>query len=238
MTIEIKATAKIHHATKAKAEKLAALLTSEYLTLSLHPLYNEDDSKVTGWAVVHTTTTGEADDSESHEIIVKSDKVPDLVDIFDACDEKGIDPEEGADEHEASGSIVPEEYRARYREDSSNGQTCGDWLAEWLVNQTHGIEGFNVEDFHAILSANALDMTRPWAGLYQSGQKGWIGRYRMNGRQVLEKQVAWTGFVIDAQGTRFDVPEPDLTILRRRHAKWIEKEQRRIAKEEAKTKAA
>lgn len=227
-TIEIATTAKIHHATRAKAEKLATLLAAEYPLIAIAPTYDEDESRVIGWITTHTTPEGE------ETILIEGDKVPDLADIFEACDEHDIDPEEGADEEQTGGSVVPEEYRAMYRENSSNGQTCGDWLAEWLVSQTHGVEGFHVEEFRAILSANAVDMTRPWAGLYESGQPGWIGRYRMNGRQVLEKTVAKTGSVNDARGNTYPVPEGDLAILRNKHAKWLAKEAKREAAEAAK----
>jgi len=230
MTNAIDTTAKLHHATRAKAEKLATLLAAEYPLISLHPTYNEDESKVTGWVVLHTSD----DEDAGITTLVKSDKVPDLADIFDACDEHGIDPEDGADEGEqAGGSIVPEEYRAQYRENSTNGQTCGDWLAEWLVNQTHTANGFDVEHFSAILHTNKVDMTKPWAGLYHSGQKGWIGRYRMNGRQVLEKLVAMRGKVLGANGKEYSLPADDLAILRRKHAKWLAKEEKKLAKAEA-----
>lgn len=234
MSNAIDTTAKLHHATRAKAEKLATLLAAEYPLLTLQPIHNEDGSKVTGWAVVHTATTGEDDGNEAVTVLIESDKVPDLADIFDACDEHGIDPEDGADEEEAiGGSIVPEEYRAMYREASSNGQTCGDWLAEWLVNQTHSANGFDVEHFSAILHTNKVDMTKPWAALYQSGQKGWIGRYRMNGRQVLEKLVAMRGKVLGANGEQYALPADDLAILRGKHAKWLAKEEKKLAKAEA-----
>lgn len=221
-------TARIHHATRAKAEKLADILAAEYAALQLRPLYNEDESTVSGFAVVHV------EDEETS--VYEGAKVPELSDLLDACEDMGLDPETPEVENERSGSVVPEEYRAMYREMSSNGQTCGDWLAEFLVLHTHGIDGFNVADFQAIIETNGLDQSRPWAKLPESGQAGWIGRYRMNGRQALEKLVAQRGWVKDASGNQHDLPEADLAILRRKHAKWLAKEVRKA--EAAKAEAA
>lgn len=217
-------TARIHHATLAKAEKLAAILAAEYAALQLRPVYNEDQSAVVSWGVVHTETE---DGNEAETTIWEGPKVPELSDLLDACEDMGLNPEAPEEETERSGSVVPEEYRTMYREMSSNGQTCGDWLAEFLVLHTHGIEGFNVADFQAIVEANGLDQSRPWAKLPESGQAGWIGRYRMNGRQALEKLVAKRGWVKDATGNEHALPEADLAILQRKHAKWLAKEARK-----------
>jgi hypothetical protein len=46
----------------------------------------------------------------------------------------------------------------------------------------------------------------------------------MNGRQVLEKTVAKTGIVKDAQGTAVTPPEDFLATMRSKHAKWLAKE--------------
>ena len=222
-TLNIATTAKLHHATRAKAEKLSAILAAEYPVLSLQPTYNEDESAITSWTVIATMP-----EEEEATTIYEGAKVPDLADVLDACDDAGIDPETEVedDEPKASGSVVPENYRRQYREASSNGQTCGDWLAERLVADTHSIDGFRVDDFTAILSANGVDMTTKWAQLPMSGQKGWIGRYRMNGRQVLEKIVALSGVYIDHTGSKV-APHADwLEAMRGKHAKWIAKQEK------------
>lgn len=225
LTTEIR----LHHATRAKAEKLQGMLAAEYPALSLFAAV--DDDAISAWNVVFLA------DTDEEAVIYEGSKVPDLADLLTICEEEGYDPEqqpEGTaddEEEKASGSVVPEHYRAQYREMSSNGQTCGDWLAEWLVNETHTLEGFNVDEFTGILYANDVDMTMPWAKLPESGQKGWVGRYRMNGRQTLEKLVAYRGWVKDARGGTHDLPENALAILQTKHAKWI-------AKEDKKAKAA
>ena len=216
-------TIKIHHATRAKAERLTDMLQAEYPALSLRHELNEDASRVTGWMVVAT-----ADDTET--TIYEGDKLPDIADLLDACDEHGIDPEAGAEEErKPSGTVVAEHYRTQYREASSNKQTCGDWLAERLVADTHGPEGFMVDDFTNILNANGVDMSAKWAQLPYSGQKGWIGRYRMNGRQVLEKTVALTGVYRDHQGNEVEPEAGFLAAMRTKHAKWIAKQEKLAA---------
>lgn len=218
---------RLHHATRAKATKLQGMLAAEYPALSLFAAV--DDDAVSAWNVVYLA------DTDEEAVIYEGSKVPDLADLLIICEEEGYDPEtkpEGEEEEpEISGSVVPEHYRLQYREMSSNGQTCGDWLAEWLVNETHTLDGFNVDEFTGILHANEVDMTMPWAKLPESGQKGWVGRYRMNGRQTLEKLVAYRGWVKDARGGVHVVPENALAILQTKHEKWI-------AKEDKKAKAA
>lgn len=212
--MQIADTIKIHHATRAKAEKLAAMLAAEYPVLSLDYDTNEDESQIRQWLVVH-----------GDDVISETPKVPELAAILAICEDQGIDPEEGfEDEPESSGSVVPESYRARYKESSTNGQTCGDWLAEFLTSECHSPDGFVVDEFAQILVTNEVDQSGAWARLPESGQKGWIGRWRMNGRQILEKQVALVGFVRDGRGNRHDLPETELAFLQAKHAKWLDKQ--------------
>lgn len=215
---------RLHHATKAKAIRLHELIVAEYPGMT----FTCDDDGEGG--ALFSVTAGDADD------IYTGTKVPELADLLEACVELGIDPEigpEGEEEEkpEASGSVVPETYRAKYREVSSNGQTNGDWLAETLVSETHGTDGFNVEDFTQVLSLNGVDFSGQWAKLPTSGQKGWIGRYRMNGRQVLEKQIALTGVYVDLLGHKHEVPASFLTTLRVKHEKWLAKIAKQLARE-------
>lgn len=212
-------TSQLHHARLKKAVKLASLLDAEYPVIFLEPVRNEVDH-VIGWKAYAEHETG-------RKLIAESDKVPELADLLEVCEEEGIDPEGDAEDERPAGSIVREEYRKRYHESSSNGQSCGDWLAEWLTEQTWSpVNGLMVEDFTAILNANGVDMTRPWAKLPESGQNGWRGRYRMNGRQSLEKHVAFNGYVYTAQGAEVEVPADELAVLRQRHAKWVEKQRK------------
>lgn len=217
MTIDF-ADAKIHHATKAKAERLAAMLEAEYPVLTIEPVLNEDESQVVGFRINH-----------GDEELMETDKVPAIADIIEACEEAGLDPEEEeSDERDYSGGIVKEKYRALYREVSSTGTNCGDWLAEWLAERTLDGEGkLDLDAFRAILTNNNVPMTGKWAT--PGGSRGWQGRFRMNGRQVLEKFVAKEGEVLDAAGNNHVVPADALEALRTRHATWLAKEAKREA---------
>lgn len=222
---------KMHHATRAKAERLMETLAAEYNRATLEA--------VAGDEIDHETFTHELGHFAvvvDGDTILETEKVPALADILDACAEMGIDPTSEEEEAGPSGSVVGEAYRARYREVSSNGQTCGDWLAERLTADCHGIEGFMVEDFKAVLANNEIDQSGKWARLPESGQKGWVGRWRMSGRIALEKRIAFTGAYVDPTGQKC-APHADwLDMVRTKHAKWIAKEEKRIAEAKELTK--
>ncbi len=135
-----------------------------------------------------------------------------------------------------SGNVVPEKYKTEYKA-RGNAAHCGDWLAIWLDGKFEIRDPaekkpiFDADGFTEFLVANDVDMTGKWINLPTSGQKGWAGRYRMNGRQKLEKVVAVRG-TVKWQGKDVKVPKPDLAILRRKHAALVEAAE--IAAEEAK----
>lgn len=225
MTFQIADTIRIHHATKAKAMRLAAAFAADYPALTLLYATNEDETAIRAWDVVHVSP-----ETEDQTVVVKgAAKVPELADVLEACDEAGVDPEEGYEEPQG-GSVVPEAYRAKYREVSSNGQTNGDWLAEFLTAQCHTETGFDVDAFQAILDRNSVDQSGRWASLPGSGQKGWVGRWRMNGRQALEKAVAIAGEVIGVDGGTFEVPADFLAELRYKHRAFLDKRAKAEAK--------
>lgn len=220
---------KMHHATRKAAVKLNDMLEAEYPALSLEAIVDEDEEgteTLTGWAV-----------NANGETFFKSDSTPKLADILEACGEADIDPTEGEKEEEEdkpSASIVPEQYRARYREVSSTQRSCGDWLAEWLATETLNADlDFDAAAFHAILVSNGVDLTTPWARLYESGQRGWRGRFRMNGRQALEKAIAFNGAVRNWGGAVVEIPAAELEALQSRHAKWLMKSRKQAAAAEA-----
>lgn len=168
-----------------------------------------------------------------------TDEVPTLADIQELCDEMGLDPEQEAeggeeDEDERSGSVVPEGYRAKYAE-RGNAAHCGDWLAKKLdgaFDVTHEkTTSFSWAAFEMCLRDNGVPIEGKWTKLPMTGQKGWQGRYRMNGRQVLEKYVARAGFLV-YQGTNYDVPKGELDYLREKHSKWIAGQEKKEGKAE------
>lgn len=228
-TLPLIAGIRCHHATLAKAMKLNDMLIAEYPAIRLMAMVDDADgeAKVTAWQVA--TINGDAIGDELA-------KVPALADVLDACEEEGIDPTETPegeedDEETKSGSVVSDVYRQLYRTASSNGQTCGDWLAEFLVANTHAMGTFNVHDFEGILNDNGVDMTAKWATVARN--PGWVGRFRMNGRQVLEKIVARAGSIV-AHGATVEAPADFVTKMRTKHANWIAK----MEKAEAKAAAA
>lgn len=228
-------TLKLHHATKAKAQRLASAFEADWQALSLHVVCNEDLSQAASWDVLHTDEDGEV------LTLIESSRVPDLADVLDACEEEGLDPEAGSekddeDGEKASGSVVREVYRQRYKEASSTGQSCGDWLAEWLAGETLDADGkADTDALWSLFNHNGLDLTAKWAQTV--GSKGWQGRFRMNGRQVLEKTVALTGQLFDSAGREQEVDASWLEWARGKHAAWIAKQRKREAAEKAAAEA-
>lgn len=163
-------------------------------------------------------------------------------DIVDAIPE-GTEIEE---EEAAPVVVVSERYKAEYaaRGDATG---CGDWLHQTLKRYTSqakvsGDDGkvttvnvFDEPGFTACLVANGIELKGKWAALPDSGQKGWQGRYRMNGRQKLELPVCRTGQLVLENGTTVTVPAEDLYNLRARHPALLEEIE--TAEEEARVAA-
>lgn len=225
MTTEFAAAVSMHHATRAKAAKLAAMFLAEYPRLTIEAIADDNDT-LSGFVVKY------AQDAEDEAEIYRGDKVPSLALILDTCAEEEIDPSapEEDDEPRVSGSVVPEKYRADYRLNSTTGRSNGDWLAEQLANDTLDAKGnLNMDDFIAVLERNAVPLTGKWAALRFGGGKGWQGRFRMNGRQVLEKLVVKAQAYVDATGTTLKPSAEWLADMAMKHAKWLAKEAKREA---------
>lgn len=96
--------------------------------------------------------------------------------------------------------VVAAKYKVEYAA-RGNANHCGDWLALMLdgMFETVIVDGdkagslFNHEQYAAFLKLNGVEMVGKWADLPSSGQKGWQGRFRMNGRQKLEKAILTSG---------------------------------------------
>ena len=214
----------MHHATRAKYDKLVALLAAEYPALTIAPVANEV-GKVEQF---ETVWNDEPDSDEPGQAVLTTKKVPELADIFAACDDLDLDPEALEAEDEDKGptsSIVPEVFRQRYRENSSTGRSNGDWLAERLAMDTlDAKDKFVAEHFTQVLENNGVDLSGKWAQARFNLANGGAGRYRMNGRQVMEKTVAKSGIYTDALGAEYELPADFLADLRTKHAKWLAKE--------------
>lgn len=223
-------TIQMHHATRTKATKLMATFAAEYpaLTLSVTPgsvVDHEDYTHAVGAFVVTAEIEGE------ETTIAEGDKVPSLAAVLDACIEMDIDPSADEDDEPThSGSVVPEIYRKLYREISTTRRSCGDWLAEQLAIDTLDVKGkLNVDDMVAILEANGVNLSAKWAQMRFTQTAGWQGRFRMSGRQVMEKLVAKSGVYIDHTGTEHAPDGKWMVAMRTKHAKWLEKEAKREA---------
>lgn len=151
--------------------------------------------------------------------------------IFDAAiealQEMDVDLEGGEEpEDEPTGGItVLQKYKKIYGE-RGDATHCGDWLAQWMKGR-FDIKGDKITTFDHVafarfLSENGVDLSGKWAGLPNSGQRGWQGRYRMNGRQRLEVQIAITGKMV-FDGAKVKVDPAFLEDMRTKHAKAIEK---------------
>lgn len=223
-TADLDAIAKLHHASKGKAERLIAVFASEYPGLALDWALDEL-GRVASWKVLSV---------QDGEAIWEGDKLPDLADVLDAAEDAGIDPEEGAEEDEdedRSGSIVAQKYRDEYAA-RGNPNHCGDWLAVWLADRCAGVDAkgkpcFDVETFRSLLSANGVDMTAKWANTPET--RGWQGRFRMSGRIALEKIVAIRGTVLTETGVEVRPDAMALADLRGKHAKAVAKAEKKTA---------
>lgn len=216
----------MHGNTRKAATKLATTFALEYPRLVLTATADTNDTAI-GFVVTF------APDTEEEAEVYTGPKVPSLALILDTCAEEGLDPsapDEDEDAPRVSGSVVPEKYRADYRLNSTTGRSNGDWLAEQLANDTLDAKGNLVmDDFVAVLERNAVPLTGKWAALRFGGGRGWQGRFRMNGRQVLEKLVCKAGVYVDATGQQL-TPSPEwMADMSVKHAKWLAKEAKREA---------
>jgi hypothetical protein len=98
--------------------------------------------------------------------------------------------DQAADEHEAQitktpkiGSVVTNRYRALYSE-SGHPTHCGDALANILNSICVNKAGTNLQLFEKVCEVNGVDLSK-----YNRTTKGWQGRLRMTGRNLLAKRV-------------------------------------------------
>jgi hypothetical protein len=81
------------------------------------------------------------------------------------------------------------EARTRYAE-RGDVNSCGDWLAVALREHCHTGDGFDIGKFERVLKENGIQWN------INRDTNGWIGRFRMNGRQKLAAVAKKTGFVL------------------------------------------
>jgi hypothetical protein len=111
------------------------------------------------------------------------------------------DLKQEAEDEEKSGSVVKEEYRARYKE-MGHPTTCGDDLAVILDNLCKGKTATDLQRFEDICEANGVAL-----GKYNRTSNGWQGRLRMTGRNMLARKV-WLNNGLLIMPPNFDGAEP------------------------------
>lgn len=114
------------------------------------------------------------------------------------------DAEDAAEEDARSGSVVPDRYKERYKEQGHPG-TCGDWLATVLQPLTTLPSGKLDPDAMAeVARLNGIDTSK-----LNRTTAGWQGRFRMTARNMLVKVVAKNGFLqvpADENGDQVKAP--------------------------------
>ena len=109
---------------------------------------------------------------------------------FEAWNEAWDNAADEAEPEGKGGSVVKEEYRARYAE-MGHPTHCGDDLAQILNNLCLTKEGTDVERFETICNANGVSLAK-----YNRTNPGWQGRLRMTGRNLLARKVYEAGGVL------------------------------------------
>jgi hypothetical protein len=117
----------------------------------------------------------------------------------------GEEPDEAVDK-----SVVKAEYRIRYAE-AGHPAHCGDELAVLINHLCLPEKGeFDVARFEVICKANEVDLSK-----YNRTTKGWQGRLRMTGRNILAGRVFANGGVVKTGGLEMAEPEYKLS------AEWM-----------------
>ena len=121
-------------------------------------------------------------------------------DASDADPRSDDAPETEDDDERGPRTVVKEAYRAEYRKRTKKGTHCNDYLAQMLEDVFVDGKKFDTDTFTLCLAANNVPLVGKWAALPSSGQKGWQGRYRMNGRLQLERIVVATARIVMPDG--------------------------------------
>lgn len=138
---------------------------------------------------------------------------------YTAWDE-AADAAEPEAEEGVGGSVVASKYRAKYAE-LGHPTHCGDWLAELLNNLCIHGKGTDLDQFERICSMNGVDLSK-----YNRESKGWQGRFRMTGRNLLAKRVYMAGGIlkaINAEGVATEYRAP---------AEWMQAQRFNMPKSE------
>lgn len=163
-------------------------------------LRNEAGVSLDG-AVAYAEGTPAGDNPYMAEGVEETDETHANAEAWDAAWDAAADAAEAA-KPVKGGSVVHDRYRVRYAE-AGHPTHCGDWLAETLNNLVLNKAGTNLELFEAICNANGVDLSA-----YRREGKGWEGRFRMTGRNLMAKKVYLAGGVLNLpDGTALKAPK-------------------------------
>lgn len=231
----------IHHATAKRATDLGVTLTDGEEVRAFHKgterVIEHESAKVAlnlvllaarfGAEYPSIGVTGDGEITLNEEVLFDFDVEDfDAEEVFamalEAAQDAGYEGEEVEDDEEVRGNVVPDKYKKEYAA-RGNVNHCGDWLAGWLdgkfihtpTDETLKPE-FDWRGFEAFLIENGVDTSGKWAKLPESGQRGWQGRYRMNGRQKLEVVVAETGQMVH-NGKKVRIDREWLAAMKAKH---------------------
>jgi len=174
-----------------KSKKAKAVIAPEQLVKDIGiPQVPEDG----GEAYAAGFTAGDCPFEEGTELFdVWNEQFDAAADAWSENAESTAATMEAEGEREAvERSVVKPEYRARYAE-AGHPTHCGDELAILLNNLCLTNKGIDMDRFEALCMANGVDLSK-----YNRTTRGWQGRLRMTGRNIMAGRVFAAGGVVKA----------------------------------------
>jgi hypothetical protein len=162
----------MHHATRAKMERLQALLAAEYPALTVVPV-GDEIGKLAHFDVIHSEPSDDKEDGVSVVTldVEQSKSVPDIAEIFEACDRFDLDPEAIEADEPFSGSVVNEKYKARY--------AAGGHPSDNGDNFAAHCRDMDLDQFLAFAAAHGVVPSAKVERVMNEQAMGWKGRARM-----------------------------------------------------------
>lgn len=225
----------IHHATLKRATALGIELVADEdgtvtATKGDIELVGEDPKALISFvavaAMLETEYGGFTTNDEGHVTCDEADYETDIDPTVDWQKEVARIVEEataaGWEPEEREGSVVvAERYKAEYRA-RGDASGCGDWLhqtlkrfsSEYTDHEGNSRIAFDEPSFTKMLVNNGIEIKGKFAQMPIHGGKGWEGRYRMNGRQMLESPLLRAkGVLVLEDGSEVVMPQEDYEEL-------------------------
>lgn len=111
------------------------------------------------------------------------DEGTDEAEAWWAAWDAAADAKEEDEDEKGGGSVVKDHYRAKYTE-LGHPTHCGDWLATTLNAAVQNDGGTNIDLFESICNMNGVSLDK-----LNRTSRGWQGRFRMTGRNMLARKV-------------------------------------------------